>query len=115
MRIMKDIMPNTAPQLAFSSVIPIMTYPIAAPNDPVPSMIPTTVPIDFSLELSYFNLPRSAHEIPDIIATAPPINSPKMKMKKKNANLYAGSMTIRKTCITVASRMLTTARGVLLL
>ncbi len=66
-------------------------YPNAAPREPVPSIIPTTVPIDFSLLLSYFNLPyikklikgnltRSAQDIPEIIATAPPINIPSTKI-----------------------------------
>ncbi len=50
-----------------------------------------------------------------MIATAPPINSPKMKMKIKNGTLIFGSIIIRITCITVASNILKTARGVLLL
>ena len=103
-----------------------MSCPKAAPKDPVPSIIPTTVPIDFSLELSCFNFPyffinnhynitRSAQEIPDIIATAPPINSPKIKMKIKKRTVYSGLITIRNSCMTVASRILNTASGVLLL
>ena len=37
-----------------------ISCPKAAPREPVPSMIPTTVPMDFSLLLSYFNLPYMA-------------------------------------------------------
>lgn len=56
----------------------------------------------------------SAHEIPEDMATTPPMSSPIVKTKTKNTGLFYGSVISKSTCRKVAIIIENTAIGDLL-
>jgi hypothetical protein len=71
--------PLVQPNLLY--VAPIMSDPIAEPILPVPSMIPVTVEVAFSLFFNACYLPRSAAHDPESILASPLTKNPKENIK----------------------------------